>query len=91
MRVLADCGDKPLSARYKNGASYFFTNMGDLKKYEKGTVSTLKKVSKGENASVIAYFFDDYILYYDRGGQNYSIIYYSGKKSVTVDLAEKAS
>lgn len=93
IRVLAECGDRPLSLRYKNGAIYFFTDKGDVKKYEKGKVSTVKKLPDTERNSAAAYFFDDYILYYvhdhELGGQSYSIIYYSGKKTISVDLAKK--
>lgn len=94
MRVLAECGDIPLSLRYKNGAIYFFTDKGEVKKYEKGKVSTVKKLPDTERNSAAAYFFDDYILYYvhdhELGGQSYSIIYYSEKKTITVDLTKKA-
>lgn len=52
------------NAYYKDGAVYFLTNGGELKKYKKSKISTLD-----ENVSA-AYFFYEYILYY---GENASL------------------
>ncbi|MDE5859494.1 MAG: DUF5050 domain-containing protein [Oscillospiraceae bacterium] len=60
--VLAD-GDIA-AAYYKDGAVYFLTNGGELKKYKKSKITVLdEKVSA-------AYFFNEYILYY---GENASL------------------
>lgn len=67
--------DGVIGAKYKDGAIYFLTEKGDLKKYKKGRVSTVKE---SPDCDFDAYFFDDYIVYEykDRHG----VIGYDGKE-----------
>lgn len=55
-RVYLDSG--VCKACYRNGAIYFFTDGGELKKYKGSKTSLL-----AENVSGV-YFFNEYILYY---------------------------